>query len=603
MMLEPVAISLRPVVWLLLGGGIILTASRFLPNWFRRLVALTATMASLIILWSLREGTAAAVELAWEPLNFFRQGPALNPDGLSLLVGITLSGATAAAVLGVRGSRPRRTAWHGLILVALAGCLTMTMASNLLTLALGSALIDLALIAMAISATRPSGRTAWRMAVPGVASTLLLVLGAIQMSTQMGTASLLARDIPVGMLIVAGVAGALRLLIFPLHPRALNEPEDAYTLVLLMGTGIYLLARVQAIAPILADQGGMLAVGGLALLAGGALAWTAAGQRAKEGGGEQANGERESAALPSDVRRRAATGHLADSWLGLAIHQGGLSLLSVILLAGTPPWSLVGLTLALTVLVIWWAGVSEEGTDSRPVWLDWIAGQASKGWSWLRIHLGNRLSRMERGTYRWQGRRVAVLLPIVALASLAGAPLTAGAMGRWSAYAGLLGRAASPALLVTALAADILMVAGLWVALRLLLKQAGAYRPRWTALLAMSVLVIPVIFLAFTQDYLVDALALPSMETTGVSVWGLGLIYVLPWLVGSWLLRFGSHLEQHFGAARRVIGLDWLFGLAGGVAQRLGGGIYWLGQVGEGEGWWGWVLVILALGAIFLTTR
>jgi len=210
---------------------------------------------------------------------------------------------------------------------------------------------------------------------------------------------------------------------------------------------------------------------------------------------------------------------------------------------------------------------------------------------------------MERGTYRWQGRRVAVLLPIVALASLAGAPLTAGAMGRWSAYAGLLGRAASPALLVTALAADILMVAGLWVALRLLLKQAGAYRPRWTALLAMSVLVIPVIFLAFTQDYLVDALALPSMETTGVSVWGLGLIYVLPWLVGSWLLRFGSHLEQHFGAARRVIGLDWLFGLAGGVAQRLGGGIYWLGQVGEGEGWWGWVLVILALGAIFLTTR
>jgi len=179
MMLEPVAISLRPVVWLLLGGGIVLTASRFLPNWFRRLVALTATMASLIILWSLREGTAAAVELAWEPLNFFRQGPALNPDGLSLLVGITLSGATAAAVLGVRGSRPRRTAWHGLILVALAGCLTMTMASNLLTLALGSALIDLALIAMAISATRPSGRTAWRMAVPGVASTLLLVLGAI----------------------------------------------------------------------------------------------------------------------------------------------------------------------------------------------------------------------------------------------------------------------------------------------------------------------------------------------------------------------------------------------------------------------------------------
>jgi hypothetical protein len=49
--------------------------------------------------------------------------------------------------------------------------------------------------------------------------------------------------------------------------------------------------------------------------------------------------------------------------------------------------------------------------------------------------------------------------------------------------------------------------------------------------------------------------------------------------------------------------LDWLFGLAGGVARRLGGGIYWLGQVGEGEGWWGWVLVILALGAIFLTTR
>jgi hypothetical protein len=36
------------------------------------------------------------------------------------------------------------------------------------------------------------------------------------------------------------------------------------------------------------------------------------------------------------------------------------------------------------------------------------------------------------------------------------------------------------------------------------------------------------------------------------------------------------------------------------VGKRLEGLVFWLGQVGEGGGWWGWALIILALGAIFL---
>ena len=291
-MLDSVPVPLQAILWPLLGAAFILVTWRLLPNWLRRMAALAAAAASLLTLYSLAseaaalaQGAARTVEVFWEPVNLFRLSPVLRPDDLSLLMGLALTGTTAAAVLGMRGSEPKRTVWHGLILVTLAGFLIMSMAANLLTLALGSALLDLSLLAMAVSTVNRTNRTgsdsvgpssariAWRMAVPGVLSTLVILLSALQMSSELGTASLQAKGFAVLPLVLLGVAGMLRLLVYPLHPRGLHTPESGVTFLLLANAGLFLVIRAQGAAPVLGELGWVIAIGLVALLAGGLLAW------------------------------------------------------------------------------------------------------------------------------------------------------------------------------------------------------------------------------------------------------------------------------------------------------------------------------------------
>jgi hypothetical protein len=190
----------------------------------------------------------------------------------------------------------------------------------------------------------------------------------------------------------------------------------------------------------------------------------------------------------------------------------------------------------------------------------------------------------------------------VALASLAGAPLTVGALGRWLLYATLL-RQGTALLLVAALAADTLLAAGLWLLFQHALAHAGEYRPRPSATLAMLALAILLILIGVVPGALIDALGLEPMPPLGISVWGLGLIYVLPWLLGAWLARIGPRLGRVLESVGQAVSLDWLFRGADWAGRQVVGGLHWLGQVGEGDGWWGWALIILALGAIFLVAR
>lgn len=258
-MLDSVPLPLQAIFWLLAGATIILAVGRLLPNWLRRLIALSASIVSLATLWSLRGDAGGAMEIYWEPLNLFRMSLLFQVDGLSLGLGIILVGATAVLVLGIRGLGARRTLWHGLILAAMAGILLMLMAANLPTLALGSGLIDLTLMAMAVLAMADTGRGVWRMAVPGVASTLLLVAAGLQMSTAVGTSVLSATRITDQALVLLGIAGLLRILIYPFHPRRLGSPQNAATLILLVGSGLYLLARVRGSHRFLPDTPGFLA--------------------------------------------------------------------------------------------------------------------------------------------------------------------------------------------------------------------------------------------------------------------------------------------------------------------------------------------------------
>ena len=83
----------------------------------------------------------------------------------------------------------------------------------------------------------------------------------------------------------------------------------------------------------------------------------------------------------------------------------------------------------------------------------------------------------------------------------------------------------------------------------------------------------------------------------------MGLLYVLPWLLGLWLARMSRTLSSYLDRVEAVVNLNWLYRATGWVGLRLADAIQWLGRVGEGEGWWGWALIVLTLGILLLATR
>jgi hypothetical protein len=589
-MLDSIPVLLQAVLWPLAGAAAVLLLGRLLPDWVRRSLALVAGLACLGSLWSLRSGMVERVEIFWEPLNLFRMSPGLHLARLALPGAIVLAAFVSMAVLGIRGSGAEGTAWRGLILTALAGCLVMAMAPNLVTLAMGSALIDLALVAMALSGGDPVDRTVWRMSVPGIASTLLLVWAALQMDAQVGSASLLSHGFPASVLVTMGVAGVFRLLVFPIHVRGLSTPESAATLLLLMGAGINLLARIQEIAPILANQAWLPVVSGVALLIGGFWAWAASSRSM-------------GASLPDPVRSEKGTGsEVAEAWSGIAIHQAGYALIFVSLLGETVPWPLISLVLALGTIVLGWDGIVHQDTPQRSTWLASLLQPLDLWWSDQRSHVLRRvpiLGRWRDGEWVQRGSQV---LWVLALASLAGIPLTVGAVGRWPLYAALL-RKGEAALLLVVWAADTFLAAALWILLGTELRHPGKRRRGLASLVAMAILAVLLVVLGIVPHRLIESLGLEPLQKPDVSVWGLGLISVLPWLLGAWLARTGRSLASYLDRMRRFLGLGWFYRTSTWAARRLVGAVHWLGQVGEGEGWWGWALVVLAVGIMFLTMR
>ena len=664
-MLDSVPIPFQVILWPLVGAVLILALGRLLPNGVRRLLAIGASLASLVSLWSLRAGTVQPAEIVWKPIPLFRSSPTLYADGLALMCGILLAGMSAALALGIAGRRGQvksggqmtsgaplvRTVdvspaenvlWHGLMLIALAGCLTMIMSANLVTLALGSALLDLALLSASLWGGEFGGQASnIRLSVvaPGIASTVLLLFSALQMDTQVGHASLLARSLPEGAWLLVGVAGILRALVYPLHPRGSSSPAAIATVLLPVGAGLYVLARVQALSPVLSGRPWVMVVAVLAFLAGSLIAWSSQARR-------------------TDDVRAAVDGpdkpvwNWGTLWPSTLVYQTGVALAFVLLLPGVTPWPLVSLALAVGTLAIWWDGSGSAQTASESVdapadeqrpagrqgliaqWVEWLTGHARSWRGRIKAYVTARFPHRRWRAASWMGRFVVPLLPMIALVSLVGAPLTVGAHGRWPLYAAWL-KKGDPTLLI-ALAADTFMAAALWMVLHVVWKQMRRQPPgqaRWvrpSALWAVLVLAIPVLVLGLAPGILnadlsdPRSLGLKAAETSSVSSWGLGLLYVLPWLVGAWLARMTrmraddvrrieAHGEQTtvilspevraLGRIGQVLSLGWFYRFAGWLGRCLEGAFYWLGQVGEGDGWWGWALIILAVGAILFTAR
>jgi len=586
-MLRSLPVPFQAILWPLFGAALILLTGRLLPAWVRRLLAGAAAAASLAAIWSLRSGGAERVQLDWSPLNLFRAGPALAAGDIALPAALALATVAVALALGL-GGRQRRSPWHGLLLILLAGALTTTLAANLLTLAIGSALMDLALMGLALwcgEQSEDAGESERRpllaltAALPGLASTLILVLCALRLDAEVGHTSFPARQIPASILVLLGVAAILRTQIFPLHPRRIRGAAGAAVLLLPAGAGLYLMARVQAVAPVIPAERLPALVGSLALLAGGLLAWSG-----------------------SAAARRVSGAGPGALWRGLLIHQVGAGLLFALVLPGTSPWPLLSLMLALALLALWWDADTALAPLTLPArlqsarqWVGQRVGPTLKPWWQPRQQqLAERLGFLARWRDSWIARRGAVLLPALAVASLTGLPLTAGARARWPLYAALL-QDGNPHLW-SLLVADTFLAAGLWLGLRDLFTPAR--RPRPLALVGMLFLAAVLLFSGMGWG---QGLGWQPVHIRGISAWGMGLLYIVPWLVGIWLASLGLRWRRIAPLVQSIVGLDWLYRALGRLGSVVEGAGYWLGQVGEGEGWWGWALVILALAAIFLT--
>jgi hypothetical protein len=576
-MLRSVPVPFQAILWPLLGAALLVAVGRLLPAWLRRVVAAAAAGASLAAVWSLRSGPLERIELPWIPLNFFRGGPALLPGGLGVAAALALATVAVALALGI-GGRQSRNPWHALLLVLLSGALATALAGNLLALAMGSALMDLALIGLALWCSEPSegdedrlscGPLALSTAIPGLVATLVLVLCALRLDTEVGHTSLSARQFPESILLLTGIAALLRSLIFPLHARQVRSAAGAAALLLPTGAGLYLLARVQAVAPVISESTLPRVLAGLALLAGGLLAWSGSAAAGRQTGRS-----------------------LGGLWQGLLVHQVGLGLLFALTLPGRAPWPLLSLLLGLALLALWWDAPAEGVSVSLPAWAQAVL-QRVEPW---RRQLAEGLPGVPRWRDSWVTRRGAVLLPALALASLAGLPFTAGARARSALYVALL-RSGNSGLL-TLLLADAMLAAGLWLGLRSLFAQMR--RPRPLALLAMLFLAAVLLLAGLGGG---ERLGWHAVRIRDVSAWGMGLLYLLPWLVGIWLASLAARWRKVASLVHSLLRLDWLDGAASRMGRYLEGAGYWLSQVGEGEGWWGWALIILALGAIFLSGR
>jgi hypothetical protein len=272
------------------------------------------------------------------------------------------------------------------------------------------------------------------------------------------------------------------------------------------------------------------------------------------------------------------------------------------------PWPWVGLGLALGVLVVWWESSAHKGTAAWPTWLEPLVGRLQPLWQQAKAAVAQRatlrrpIATLERWRTWWLGQHAAAILPIIALMSLAGGPLTAGWWARWPFYAALL-KQGQASLLIAAIGADTLLAAGLWTAIARTIRSAGDYRPKVGALLSMMALAGLLVWFGIAPDKLATSVGLRPGEMPDVSVWGLGLVFGLPWLIGAWLARAGKRLGRRIEFVQSFAQLEWLYRIAAQAGQKLAGGVYWLGMVGEGEGWWGWALIILALGTLFLTLR
>lgn len=544
-----------------LAGAVLAIAFSTRPS-MRRFTAPGAVLAAGLVLLcavGLQEGVLVRLPFPrLEPVGLFGAVPGYLADRLArsflLLLGLTGLGGLMASF----GASARQAAEvarrRGTALLLLAGCASLVLSANLLTVYLSWCLIDLAILLTMVlpdaGHDSPAGPALRTLVINQLAS-LAVLLAAIQATPEDGV-SLLGPGYGPSVTWLLLLAGLVRAGLYPLHlglPLATGGPAWGASLLRLLPTasGLYLVIRVLA-GPVVVPEV-LAVVGGLSLVATGLLAWLA----------------------PDEERTLAyvTANQVSLVLLSLAPNNAQTDVAALAVA--------VNLVLSINLLFL-------TGNLAQPP----TVGRAGR-WVWR--------------------------LRVVAVAALAGVPPALGFVGRWGLYRYAVEQGLWLLLVVAALGSAFTF-AGLLPLLRPV-EAATPSGPRRALTGALVVLAVPFIVLGLQPLLLspvLEALGGPGtyqmllrlVRTTGQSVGVAGMAAILLPLVAGYgldqVLGEAADLEVTRGRVLHVLGLEWL-------QQVLWAGSGWLGRLIhrsveplEGERYLAWVL-LLGLLAILLLAR
>jgi multicomponent Na+:H+ antiporter subunit A len=197
----------------------------------------------------------------------------------------------------------------------------------------------------------------------------------------------------------------------------------------------------------------------------------------------------------------------------------------------------------------------------------------------------------------------------LAMASLAGVPLTLGFAGRWHLYHSLL-TSGDLALLALSLLAETFLFAALlrmWSAISIRVFPAEFAYQR-SSVIGAALLAAPVVILGLHPPVLkplAEMIAFPTLadllRSTTIVQWA---TFALP-LLGGYLLqrhrqRIFDPVEPFWLKLTTVLRLEWLYGFVGQIADGAAGALRIVSRVSEGRGYLGWIVVMGLLAFLFL---
>ncbi|MBM4464951.1 MAG: hypothetical protein FJ014_05195 [Chloroflexi bacterium] len=197
----------------------------------------------------------------------------------------------------------------------------------------------------------------------------------------------------------------------------------------------------------------------------------------------------------------------------------------------------------------------------------------------------------------------------LAMASLAGVPLTLGFVGRWHLYHSLL-TGGNLAFLVLSLLAEALLFAALlrmWSAISIRVFPAELAYQR-SSMVAAALLAVPILILGLHPPVLrplMKGVPLPTLmgllRSTSIVQW---VVFFLPLLGGYLLQRHRQRLFDPVAAfwlkVTATLRLEWLYSLLGQVVGGAARALRMAGKVSESRGYLGWIVVLGLLAFLFL---